>query len=461
MDPGRALRAALLAVALFACGGGEPSEPPACDRLDPVPAATEGSCARDGDCPALCGAGPTPGDDAPVSLACRPGSDDAGAACEGPGDCARGLCVVAGRCVAPCLDRAECAADERCRSVTLRREGGGTLRGRACVPELVLPPGLAASRGDVGGAEVALGAEPFQLLLTECAEESPALALGVPGRPPLFEAGVSGPASPLDATLDRGLALLLPSGDPVATEGAVLTFASELPRRQVGLPLGEVDGLALDLHYVGLGDLAPMGERGPPEVAAALDEVEALLGLRITRVGQHLVDGAAGDRLAILDFEPGVGFPEMPELARLGAGARRPGVPVFLVRLLEPSFLGLTGGIPGPLGAPGAEAAWVVISTELAGDDLGRVLAHELGHYLGLFHLVERDGFLREALGDTPQCPASADADGNGLEPDECAERGGDNLMFPLLADTLATPAITPSQASVLRRTASLNGDFR
>ena len=99
-----------------------------------------------------------------------------------------------------------------------------------------------------------------------------------------------------------------------------------------------------------------------------------------------------------------------------------------------------------------------MLSVDLLGEALGRVLAHELGHYLGLFHLVERDGFLNEALADTPACPGERDTDGNGLTPEECAGVGGDNLMFPLLAERLAAPALSPSQRAVLRRTASLVG---
>ena len=461
-----ARRLALSAWVLVVACGGAP-DPEGCDRLDPPPdvPSSPGACAADGECGtgALCGLAEAGVDDGDAPLRCRDASeDDRGRACEGPDDCARGLCVVAGTCVAPCRNHAACPAGSRCRSVTLRRGiMSETLRGRACVPELVLPGDRATPEPrEVPLPALPLDASPLSLVLSECAAPAAPLLLAPRGdAPAYFAAGLAGPANPLEGTLDRGLTVLLPSGDPGPVGPATLTLEGEGERRVVGLSLGSAEELDLDLYYVGT-ELRPEGERGPPEIAAALEEVEALLGLRVAGLRQHRVGGAAGARLGVLDFErpPGGGFVEIPELARLGSAPRGPAVPVFLVRLLEPSFLGLTGGVPGPLGAPGSDAAWLILSVDVLGDDLGPVLAHELGHYLGLFHPVERDGFVNEAFADTPTCPAARDVDGNGLTPDECADLGGDNLMFPLLTERLAVPPLSPSQQAQVRRTATLVG---
>ena len=59
---------------------------------------------------------------------------------------------------------------------------------------------------------------------------------------------------------------------------------------------------------------------------------------------------------------------------------------------------------------------------------LGRLITHELGHYLGLYHSVEEDG-TADLLDDT----------------------GADNLMHHR-PSTVASPAFSPSQFRVMRR---------
>jgi hypothetical protein len=60
----------------------------------------------------------------------------------------------------------------------------------------------------------------------------------------------------------------------------------------------------------------------------------------------------------------------------------------------------------------------------------GRTLAHEIAHYLGLFHVSEADGTVLDNLADTPECRPAQDAGRNGLDREDCAEHGADNLMF-------------------------------
>jgi hypothetical protein len=73
-------------------------------------------------------------------------------------------------------------------------------------------------------------------------------------------------------------------------------------------------------------------------------------------------------------------------------------------------------------------------------------MAHEVGHYLGLFHTTEQCGsnatqcegfsipiaaFNVDPIPDTPECPTSFDADRNGqVTADECLAADGLNLMF-------------------------------
>jgi hypothetical protein len=116
-------------------------------------------------------------------------------------------------------------------------------------------------------------------------------------------------------------------------------------------------------------------------------------------------------------------------------------IPTIEPGLFEPSFgttLGISGGIPGPAFTPGTRHSGVAVSTlgapAILPDDLarglGRTMAHEAAHFLGLFHTTESDG-LHDPLSDTPDCPVGNNANGNDrLEFTECSSFDGDNLMF-------------------------------
>ncbi|MGC6493525.1 MAG: hypothetical protein ACON5B_11860 [Myxococcota bacterium] len=91
---------------------------------------------------------------------------------------------------------------------------------------------------------------------------------------------------------------------------------------------------------------------------------------------------------------------------------------------------GISGGIPGPvtasrksavaisaLEAMGADGALSAIDTRI----LSETLAHEVGHYLGLFHPVETTFDLFDDLDDTPECASESG----------CTASLGTNMMYP------------------------------
>ena len=65
--------------------------------------------------------------------------------------------------------------------------------------------------------------------------------------------------------------------------------------------------------------------------------------------------------------------------------------------------------------------------------------AHEVGHYLGLYHTSEHDGGAHDPIADTPEC-----ASGDGACPD------GDNVMF--WTGGGARRLFTAGQGAVMRR---------
>lgn len=114
------------------------------------------------------------------------------------------------------------------------------------------------------------------------------------------------------------------------------------------------------------------------------------------------------------------------------------GLHVFLIQDLEgtdfPSgVVGVASGIPGAVGVSGVRNAGVAVA--LTGDPApsqnlsGLVMAHELGHFLGLWHTTERSGQV-DPLSDTPSCPEEQLNDPSAAF--QCPD--ATNIMFPLLS---------------------------
>ncbi len=102
---------------------------------------------------------------------------------------------------------------------------------------------------------------------------------------------------------------------------------------------------------------------------------------------------------------------------------------VFITRSFQMGgALGLSLGIPGVPGWHGTGLSGVAMTGEDIGGSWGgneltaAVLAHELGHFLGLFHTTEMGGQTLNPLEDIEQCPNPQNAT-------SCPDWG--NLMFP------------------------------
>ena len=138
-------------------------------------------------------------------------------------------------------------------------------------------------------------------------------------------------------------------------------------------------------------------------------------------------------------------------------------------------LLGVSGGLPGTPGRTGKRTSAVVLFTNahqiapgapLSTADLEFLAgtgSHEIGHYLGLNHLVERTGytssvFERDALIETPECRSSSDANTNGIvEIGECSgtgatNSGGRNLMFWAGSPAITQEDMTGEQGWLIRR---------
>lgn len=103
----------------------------------------------------------------------------------------------------------------------------------------------------------------------------------------------------------------------------------------------------------------------------------------------------------------------------------------------ESATYGVSGGLPGPMGIASswngalnfltAHATGTTLNSQL----LGETAAHEMGHWLGLYHTSESTGISFDPLSDTVECPISRDNDSDGkVYPEECDGYGADNVMF-------------------------------
>ncbi len=107
------------------------------------------------------------------------------------------------------------------------------------------------------------------------------------------------------------------------------------------------------------------------------------------------------------------------------------------------SVLGISAGLPGAAGFHGGRGSGLVFAASVLRQPelLGQVLAHEVGHYLGLFHTSEQQGQGFDPIDDTPQCPRQQW--GN---PGNCPDIT--NLMFPFAGNDHS--AISNGQSTII-----------
>jgi hypothetical protein len=113
-----------------------------------------------------------------------------------------------------------------------------------------------------------------------------------------------------------------------------------------------------------------------------------------------------------------------------------------------------------PRPTPGLQHAGVVVALAYLTTDpvvIGTTMAHEGGHFLGLFHTSERSGLAHDPLLDTPECTRADDANGDGrLDWNECTGKDTANLMFWSNGD-VPQETLTNDQRFVLLRNPSIH----
>lgn len=155
--------------------------------------------------------------------------------------------------------------------------------------------------------------------------------------------------------------------------------------------------LDLNLFFTGVAGVTSQNAKDNLVLQQALSEIRQILLQADIVVDQVRYYDAPGELSNIQTTY--YGDSDLAQLLRTSKGAE-PGVNIFFVKSIN-GALGFSGGIPGPnrhgLGTSGVAIAWPGSDTD---EYLGSVTAHELCHYLGLFHSSEADGS-EDILDDT------------------------------------------------------------
>ncbi|MBI3185839.1 MAG: hypothetical protein HYZ28_27190 [Myxococcales bacterium] len=180
---------------------------------------------------------------------------------------------------------------------------------------------------------------------------------------------------------------------------------------------------------------------GDPKLQEAIAEIKriyATSGVTVGTISYFDVPAAQAANFAVIDTIDGKDS-ELRHLFELSAGAPNTALNFFMVKEIKGggfgyTILGIAGGIPGIPFVQGTNASGVAVTAlnlSQSPASVARTMAHEGGHWLGLWHTSEQSGQLHDPLSDTPECPASYDANKDKVvTSSECKGTGAENLMF-------------------------------
>jgi hypothetical protein len=194
------------------------------------------------------------------------------------------------------------------------------------------------------------------------------------------------------------------------------------------------------------------------DMEAAIDGLVDRLVPIFAQIGTEILDPYQIQRISLLSTDVDVSgldwratmdaVEDAVEQGRREGSARDSSLRVVVARSLggAESLAGYSMGLPGPVAGDRANSA-VIIATQayadpsgfLDLDGLATTLAHEIGHYLGLYHTSEPNGQLHDPIPDTPECAGGI-----------CDAAFLDNIMTP--GQGARRYLLTPGQGEVLRR---------
>lgn len=214
----------------------------------------------------------------------------------------------------------------------------------------------------------------------------------------------------------------------------------------------------LNLFFVNTGSVTASTAPTNPVFQTMLNGVRttyAQAGIQIGQVNYLDITGSAAAQYGDLDTA------QLADLVRLSAtpGAQSNAVNVFFTHTITSGSLpgyviaGISAGIPGLPSNGTTMSGLAVAMADFNSPGNGYIIsawAHEMAHWLGLFHTTESAGKIFDPLADTPQCDSSHDSNADGIvDSSECASFDANNLMF---WTGTTNNALTANQAFVLLR---------
>ena len=226
-------------------------------------------------------------------------------------------------------------------------------------------------------------------------------------------------------------------------------------------PVDALGTINLNLFFVGLANLNANSAPTDQRFRSIIDDVRHIYAQQNITIGSlRYIDITGADATTYRDLQDS----DLGALMKLSNNslAQQNAANIFFVHTIIGGgigggfiILGESAGIPGNpfLGTTGSGLAVTTADFPNGLSDIGLTWAHEMGHWLGLFHTTESRGTDFDPLPDTPECGSARDINGDGLvDPAECVGYGADNIMFWTNFSSMRPSVLTPHQQYVMLR---------